>query len=106
MPVAFAILLASFCAGGSWLYISSAGSAAMRQQLDETCRTDSALVLPIPRAIPEGTILPTGPPGAVLPEVPFDEIPGARETVERIGATVPFTDAPLHGAQTLSLIHI
>jgi hypothetical protein len=100
MPVAFAILLAAFCAGGSWLYISSAGSAAMRQQLDETCRSDSALILPIPRAIPDGMIMPTGPPGAVLPDVPFEEIPGASETVEEIGATVPFTEAAQHGAQT------
>ncbi len=101
MPVAFAILLAAFCAAGSSLYVSSAGSAAMRQQLDQTCRSDSALVLPIPRGVPDDVIMPTGPPGAVLPDVPTTELPGAREQVAAIGAAVPFTDSPRFGAYTV-----
>jgi len=79
--VAFAILLAAFCAAGSALYVSSAGSAAMRQQLDQTCRSDAALQLPI------------------LPG-----LPNAREAAEKIGAKVPFTDSERHGAASSVLV--
>lgn len=81
LPVAFAILLAAFCAAGSALYVSSAGSAAMRQQLDQTCRSDAALQLPI------------------LPG-----LPNAREAAEKIGAKVPFTDSERHGAASSVLV--
>ncbi len=76
----------------------------MRQQLDETCRSDAALVLPIPRGVADDVIRPTGPPGAVLPEVPSTELPGSREQVATIGASVPFTDSPRLGAQTVPLL--
>ncbi len=83
LPVGFAILLAAFCAAGSSLYVSSAGSAAMRQQLDQTCRSDAALLLPIPL------------------DASSAELEGAREAVADIGAAVPFIDSARVGAWTL-----
>lgn len=80
--------------------MSSAGTAAMRQQLDETCRSTSALWLPIPRNFPEGFVRPVGPPGAVLPEIPMEELAGARDIVAAIGAEVPFTDTPRYGTHS------
>ena len=99
LPVGFAMLLAAFCAGGSSLYVSSAGSAAMREQLDETCRSDSALVLPIPFGVAEDSVRPTAPPGAELPEIEWATLPGARDTVADIGAKVPFVDSVRYETQ-------
>jgi hypothetical protein len=48
LPVSVAALLIGFCLTGAPLYSSSSGSAALGAQLDETCRTDSALILPVP----------------------------------------------------------
>ena len=48
VPVAVASTLIAFCLAGAPLYSSSSGSASLDDQLAETCRTDSALVLGIP----------------------------------------------------------
>lgn len=104
LPVGFAILLAAFCAGGSALYVSSAGSAAARQQLDETCRSTSALVLPIPFDVPPGWVMPTPPPGAEPPEIPWTFLPNAREKVAAIGDEVPFVEAGRFGSRARPLL--
>jgi len=39
VPVGVAALLIAVCVAGAHLYASSAGSAALATQLDETCRT-------------------------------------------------------------------
>jgi hypothetical protein len=48
VPVASAMALLAFCVAGARLYGSSAGSAAFASQIDETCRSDSAMSLPLP----------------------------------------------------------
>lgn len=75
VPVGVAALLIAFCLAGAQLYASSAGSAALGTQLDETCRSNSALVLPIPT-----------------------EPARAEQRVTEIGARVPFVDAPRRGS--------
>ena len=71
VPVGVAALLIAFCLAGAQLYASSAGSAALDTQLDETCRSASALVLPIP-----------------------SEAARAEQRVAEMGAAVPFVDPP------------
>jgi hypothetical protein len=71
VPVGVAALLIAFCLAGAQLYASSAGSAALGTQLDETCRADSALVLPIPSEVARG-----------------------EQRVAEIGRAVPFVDPP------------
>jgi hypothetical protein len=71
VPVGVAALLIAFCLAGAHLYASSAGSAALATQLEETCRTDSALTLPIP-----------------------NDTPRAEQRVAEVAADVPFVDAP------------
>src|SRR5262245_1780050 len=53
LPVGVAALLIAFCLAGAQLSSSSSGSAALDDQLDETCRSSSALTLPIPGSAPE-----------------------------------------------------
>jgi hypothetical protein len=69
VPVGIASLLIAFCLAGAQLYSSSSGSAALDTQLAETCRSDSALTLPIP-------------PNTLR----------ADEQVAEIGSVVPFVD--------------
>jgi putative ABC transport system permease protein len=57
VPVAMAALLVAFCLAGAELYSSSAGSAALDTQFDETCRSDSALTLPVPGDSPRAETL-------------------------------------------------
>jgi hypothetical protein len=71
VPVGVAALLIAFCLAGAQLYASSAGSAALGAQLAETCRSDSALTLPIP-----------------------NDVPRAEQRVAEIGGEVPFVDLP------------
>ena len=71
VPVGVGALLIAFCLAGAQLYASSAGTAALGTQLDETCRSDSALVLPIPSDVARG-----------------------EQRVAEIGTVVPFVDAP------------
>ena len=71
VPVGVAALLIAFCLAGAHLYASSAGSAALGTQLDETCRSASALILPIP-----------------------SEPARAEQRVAEMGAAVPFVDPP------------
>jgi hypothetical protein len=53
LPVGLAAALLAFALAGAPLYGSSAGSAAFGRQLDETCRTDTALHLPVPVGQPD-----------------------------------------------------
>jgi hypothetical protein len=69
VPVGIAALLIAFCLAGAQMYSSSSGSAALATQLDETCRSSSALTLPIP-------------PDAFQ----------AEQRVAEIGSTVPFVE--------------
>ena len=48
MPIAAAMTLLAFCLTGARLYASSAASRAFDDQLAETCRSQSALVLALP----------------------------------------------------------
>lgn len=50
VPVAMASVLIAVCIVGARLYSSSVASAAVDEQIGETCRSDSSLVLPIPGA--------------------------------------------------------
>ena len=77
LPVAVAALLIAFCLTGAPLYSSSSGSAAVDTQLDETCRSDSALTLPVP-----------------------SEYPRAERQVAEIGRPVPFVQP----AQRLTMV--
>lgn len=43
MPVGLAAMLLAFCVAGAPLFASSAGSGAIRQQLDDLCPSDTAL---------------------------------------------------------------
>jgi hypothetical protein len=67
--VGVAALLIAFCLAGAQLYSSSSGSAALDTQLDETCRSSSALTLPIP-----------------------PDTAGAEQRVAEIGAAVPLVE--------------
>lgn len=81
VPVAVAALLVATCLTGAQLYSSSAGSAAVDEQVRETCRSDSALILPIP-----------------------PDSPGAEEKVRAIGNELAFVAPPRRGALARPLL--
>lgn len=64
VPVAMASLLISVCIVGARLYSSSVASAGLAEQISETCRSASALVLPIKGNVEttEGTVREIGEP--------------------------------------------
>jgi len=70
-------MLAAFCASGTELYISAAGSAATQQQLSEACPSDTALTLPVPQD--------------------SDGVPGAAGIVDGIASNMPFVEPARHG---------
>ena len=90
VPVGVAALLIAFCLTGAQLYSSSAGSAALDTQLDETCRSASALTLADPvRALPapsnasprSGAAVPFVEPAAAVGRSPA--VPPAESALPR-----------------------
>ena len=62
VPVAMASVLIAVCIVGARLYSSSVASAGLAEQISETCRDASSLVLPIKGniATTEGTVRQIG----------------------------------------------
>ena len=75
LPFALTVMLAVFCAAGAALYVSSAGSASIGEQLAESCRSTTGLTLPVPR-----------------------DSSDAEAIVAGLGASLPFVDVPRSGA--------
>lgn len=75
LPFALTVMLAVFCAAGAALYVSSAGSASIGEQLAESCRSTTGLTLPVLR-----------------------DSSDAEAIVAGLGASLPFVDVPRSGA--------
>jgi hypothetical protein len=96
LPVGLAAGLLAFAIAGAPLYGSSAGSAALGRQLDETCRSATALELPVPvgRLDPNRQRLPPGTHDPALVAEATRIAPGAEERLAAIAGALRHVAAP------------